>query len=154
VIELFDLSRQGIFEKGADLYRSGWSLREIAIRLKVSKTHVRQSFVDYGVDLRSGNGRPKTTTSTTVRRHIGIAPYGFFSLNGKLSEDPREQHVVEQILNLRSQGLAYNAIAKELNRLKVKPRNSKAWDHSIIRSIIKRYESQKISPKEKSYGSK
>lgn len=138
IIDLFHLGRQGIFQKATPLYASGASLREIAKELGVSKTTIRKALIEGGAVLRSSNGSPSGEFIKTVRRHIGVAPYGFCVIRGQLVKDPKEQVNVQLILKLATGGKSNSAIADYLNDKKIKTRTGGRWDHSTIRSILKR----------------
>ena len=142
-IEIFDLTTQGIFEKAADLYRSGASLREVANDLGFSKTKIRQTLKNGGVELAPTNGGSKFNSLRSTCRHVGNVPFGYIRLEGRLVEDPREQYVVQKILNLAASGLNPSVIAKKLNELKVRPRRSNLWDHSSVRSVLNRHQLKK-----------
>ena len=139
-IDLFHLGAQGIFQKAAPLYASGQSLREIARELGISKTTLRQTLIDGGTELRPSNRSLRNLPKRTPRAHVGVAPYGYCIIHGKLVEVPKEQQTVRLMMRLRSEGKSLTAIADHLNSYKVKPRTAKSWDHSIVRSIIKRHQ--------------
>lgn len=137
-IELFNLSYQGIFAKAAPLYESGLTLREVSRELGVPKTTLRQALLDGGLVLRDQNKKQVKSAPKTSRFHVGIAPYGYCIIRGKLVEHPKEQEVIKTVLTLRSKGKTLMSIAEELNGRKIKPRNASKWDHSTIRSILNR----------------
>jgi hypothetical protein len=137
-IDLFHLGAQGIFQKAGPLYASGRSLRDISKELGISKTTLRKTLIEGGVDLRPSNRSLRDLPARTTRPHVGVAPYGYCVIHGKLVEVPKEQQTVHLILRLRSEGKSLTAIATHLNARKVKPRTAKKWDHSIVRSIIQR----------------
>lgn len=110
------------------------------LRRAISKTTLRQTLIDGGADLRPSNRSRPDNPKRTPRAHIGVAPYGYCIIHGKLVEVPKEQQTVQLILRLRSKGKNLTAIAAHLNSHKVKPRTAKSWDHSIVRSIIKRHQ--------------
>lgn len=138
IIDLFHLDPQGIFQKAAPLYASGASLREISKELGICKTTLSKTLTEGGVDLRSANGGPRQKSIQSVRRHIGVAPYGYCVIRGKLVEVPKEQEVIRLVFKLRSESRTLTAIADHLNRHKLKPRSAKRWDHSTVNSILKR----------------
>lgn len=131
---------QGIFEKAAPFYENGLSLREISKKLDVPKTSLRKALIEGGVVLRDSNRGLTKKDSQSIRRHIGVAPYGYCVINGLLVEVPKEQETVKLVMQLKSAGRNLTAIAKHLNSHKIKTRSSGKWDHSIVRSIINRYE--------------
>lgn len=147
-IDFFHHSRQGIFEKAAPLYKKGMSLRGIAGELGVSKTNIRKTLIENGVDLRESTHVRTHSSKKTSAPHLGVVPYGYYRHLGQLFEDSKEQMVVQSILELKAKGLAYNAIAGRLNDQKIRPRHSKKWDHSTIRSIIHRHDKTKPKHKE------
>ena len=127
----------------------------IAEELGISKTTIRETLIRGGVVLEPSNGRPIVkTVGPLKRRHIGHAPYGFASISGKLVEDPKEQSIVQKILKLRSAEMSLSDIARKLNELKIKPRSSKAWDHSTVRSILNRYQKNEIQIKGENNGTR
>jgi len=142
-IDLFHLGTQGIFRKAAPLYASQRSLREIAKELGVSKTKIRKTLIEGGVDLRSSRRSLRSSPVRTERLRVGAAPYGYCVIHGRLIEVPKEQQTVRLIMQLRSNGKSLTAIAAHLNRHKVKPRKGKGWEYSIVRSIIQRHQTNK-----------
>jgi hypothetical protein len=130
---------QGIFRKSSPLYQSGYSLREISKELGIPKTTIRKSLIEGGVDLRVSNRSRAYNLPETVRPHVGVAPYGYCIIRGKLIPVPKEQEIVQLVVKLKSGGKTLSAIAAHLNNHRVKPRTAKRWDHSIIRSILNRH---------------
>jgi hypothetical protein len=115
-------------------------LRQIANEIGVAKTQIRKALINGGLVLRPSNRRPKGIKSQSATYHIGVAPYGYFIQHGRLIADSREQIVVQKIMKLWSEEKSLSDIARSLNSLKIKPRTAKAWDHSIIRSIVNRHQ--------------
>jgi hypothetical protein len=76
-----------------------------------------------------------------MRKHSarhGAAPFGFEILDCHLVENPRELRTLQKIIELWNAGHGPVAIARDLNRSKLKTRKGKAWDHSVISDIILR----------------
>ena len=117
-------------------------MRQIANEIGVAKTQIRTALINGGLVLRPSNRGPRGATPQSVTYHIGVAPYGYFIQNGRLISDSREQVVVQKIMKLWSEEKSLSDIARALNSLKIKPRTAKAWDHSIIRSIVNRHQSK------------
>ncbi len=115
-------------------------MREISKELGVSKTALRKILIDGGTDLRPSNRSLRDTPKQSARTHVGVAPYGYCVIHGKLVGVPKEQQIVRLIMRLKSEGKNLMAIAAHLNRHKIKPRTAKKWDHSIVRSIIQRHQ--------------
>jgi hypothetical protein len=104
--------------------------------------------VEGGIDLKSG--RPKTAGRSKKARSIrlGVAPYGFAWLRGCLVADPREGEIVRLIVQSWQSGHNFTAITQQLNRLKRRTRSGGAWDHSLVRRIVLRYQQNPDSYKE------
>lgn len=128
----------GFSEKIAEMYAQGHSLRDISATLNIGKTSTLQSLQKQGI----------ATDAKTLRKrgvHIGSTPYGYVLVQGQLQPDPKEQKIVKIIMTKWRSGKPYNTIAKELNAKGIRPRTSKAWDHSTIRSIINRHKDNQQS---------
>jgi hypothetical protein len=140
--EIIDYSSSrlsGLFEKSAPLYQSGVSLQKIAEQMQVSKSCVRDALADGGIRIRPHTGTPEGRSALRERRTAyANAPYGYAFLDGRLNVHPKEIQNVRRIVQLRSRGLNFNAIAKELNAKSIAPRSGKRWDHSVISEIIRR----------------
>ncbi len=141
-IDFHHLQTQGIFLKALPFYESGMPLREIARELNVCKTTVRKALLDGGADLHAASSRPMKGNARSLRPHMGVAPFGYCVIKGRITEVPKEQEAIHFILKCKSSGMNLRAIAEHLDRHKVKPRSAKKWDHSIIRSIVIRYQKQ------------
>jgi len=96
--------------------------------------------IEGGVELRVANRDRKSFELKTECPHIGVAPYGFCIIQGRLVPVPKEQVTVQLVLKLRTEGKTLMDIAEHLNRHRVKPRIAKKWDHSTVRSILKRHQ--------------
>jgi len=131
IIDVSSLTRQGISEKAAQLYELGHSLGQISNTLDVPKTTVRETLIECGVTIRKFRRRHKNCV-------MGTAPFGYAVTLGKLVEDPREQKTVRFIMSQWHLGKGFRDIARTLNVKKTRSRNDKSWDHSVVRSIIKR----------------
>jgi hypothetical protein len=128
-----------LFEKAAPIYQSGASLEKIAEQLQVAKTTVRTALIKGGVRTRPHAGTLDGRRALRERRTAGAnAPYGYAFLDGKLTVHPKEIQNVRRIIQRRSAGLSFTAIAKELNAKSIAPRSGKRWDHSVISEIIRR----------------
>jgi DNA invertase Pin-like site-specific DNA recombinase len=73
-------------------------------------------------------------------KRTGEIPYGFdLALDGKiLVENASEQLSLSLIHDLHQQGRSLRAIADELNNRNIKPKKGIRWNHTTIRSILKR----------------
>ena len=115
------------------------SLQKIAEQVQVSKSSVRDALAEGGIRIRPHNRTPEGRSALRERRTAyANAPYGYAFLDGRLTVHPKEIQNVRRIVQLRSCGLSFNAIAKEINAKSIAPRSGKRWDHSVISEIIRR----------------
>jgi DNA-binding NarL/FixJ family response regulator len=140
IIEISNLTRQGISKKIAELYENGLSTKAVAEELLISKTAVRDHLNDAGVPLRSHSNNQISPNKTGRTRSIKTAPYGYCLVAGKLHEEPREQVILKLILKWWKQGMSHCAIARELNRQNKKPRIASKWSQPTVGFIIKRHQ--------------
>lgn len=137
-IELSPRTPARITEKCAHLYEQGLSLRDIEERTGIPKTSIRETLTKSGMALRNPlNGNAKKIDSQRTKRG-GHTAFGYAYLDGKLVIDPKEQIALRKILKLHQAGKSNQAIANELNHLKVPTRSGKPWIRSVIHSIIQR----------------
>jgi hypothetical protein len=107
------------------------SLQRVAHELKISKTTIRTTLLKSGHTLRPHTGSRQSD-------EVGAAPYGFARIDGTLLKDPKEQRNIQLILSHWKSGMSFTAIAKELNRLKIKPRMASRWSDTSIRNLVLR----------------
>jgi len=138
-IEFPLLSSEGISAKCTQLYQRGYSIREIAKELGVSKTRVLNKLTLAGVPLRPSNADYKKDSSRTPRSGVGNTPFGFARLRGKLVVDAKEIETLRLILQLWRSGKTFHAIAVHLNSHQIKPRKGKAWQFASVRSVIQHH---------------
>jgi hypothetical protein len=143
-IELSSLSKQGISEKASQLYASGLSLRQISRELNCSKTYIRKTLIDSGMDLGLQCSGQKSAGKWARKFRSGNPPFGYRILRGRLILDAAEIEVVLLVMNLWRSGTAHRAIARHLNVHEVKNRKDSSWDHSLVRSIVERHKDKKI----------
>ena len=74
------------------------------------------------------------------RERVGKVRFGYdLAADGvALVENAAEQQAIATMLELRQAGATYRAIAAELNERGVKPKESGAWDNSVVRRILAR----------------
>lgn len=132
MVDYIDISsfwRPRINQKASELYNDGHSLSEVAARLNLPKSTVRNAIQRSGAELRPHARSRKG-------RAIGSAPYGYVWIKGELIEDQREQRVIQIILEHWQAGKKFSAIAEVLNRQKIRPRVAEKWDGGTIRKIL------------------
>ncbi len=140
--------KEGVFQKAAPLYEKGYSLRQIADETGFPRSSIRDALVAGGVDLGSGDRQTSKLAKSARPIRLGVAPYGFAWLRGRLVMDPRESEIVRLIVQSWQSGQNYTAITQQLNRLKRRTRSGGAWDHSLVRRIVLRYQQNPDSYKE------
>lgn len=123
----------------APLYEIGLSLREISDRLRIPKTAVRDALIVNGVSLRSHSPVTADLSNRARKIRIGIPPFGFSWLRGRLVVDPNEIEVVQLVIELWRSGQTYAAITRRMNELGKVNRAGGKWDHSLVRSIVRRH---------------
>jgi hypothetical protein len=139
-IELTYLSQEGIFLKCAPLYRKGRTIRQITKETGIPKSTVRDALKNGGVNLRPSAREPKSRSFMARRPGIGIPPYGFSWHQGHLVVNPQEIETLRLIIKLWQEELSPAAIAARLNGHGNMPRRSSKWDHSAIKKLIVRYQ--------------
>lgn len=137
-IDISHFTKQGISKKAAELYEKGFSTKAISNELGISKTAVNCRLTESGVELRSHSNRQLKTKSSTKKKSIKTAPYGFCLVDGMLHKDPREQSTLKLILKWAAQGKSHCEIARKLNEQKLKPRHALKWSQPTVGFIIKR----------------
>jgi DNA invertase Pin-like site-specific DNA recombinase len=86
----------------------------------------------------------RTRSAMNVKRSrgeriSGHAPYGSdFGANGRLVTNDREQQIITLMRRFRADGMSYRGIASRLDSEGVLPKRGRRWDHTTIRSILKR----------------
>ncbi len=137
-IDVFRFNPSSISQKAVHLYQSGLSLQAVARQVHRSKTYVRKTLVESGVDLRAHSNDQLDGPVKSKSIAIKNASYGFTLVNGVLHEDPKEMAVVQLIIKWWQQGLSQGAIARKLNNQKIKPRKADLWSQPTVGFIIKR----------------
>jgi DNA invertase Pin-like site-specific DNA recombinase len=88
--------------------------------------------------------RERTRSAMNVKRSrgeriSGHAPYGSdFGANGRLVANGREQQVIVRMRELRAEGMSFRGIAGRLDREGILPKRGMRWDHTTVKSILKR----------------
>jgi DNA-binding CsgD family transcriptional regulator len=129
----------GITSKAVEFYASGLSLVQIAQRLNRSKSRIRKSLKEAGVVLRPSYQSSELVRNTPQLNRIGVPPFGYRILRGRLILDAREIEIVHLVMSLWKTGQNFSAIARALNGRNIKNRKATPWDHSLVRSIVERH---------------
>jgi DNA invertase Pin-like site-specific DNA recombinase len=88
--------------------------------------------------------RERTRSAMNVKRSrgeriSGHAPYGSdFGTDGHLVENDREQQIITLMRQFRADGMSFRGIASRLDREGIAPKRGRRWDHTTIKSILKR----------------
>ena len=124
------------------------SLCLISKELNRSKTFVRKTLLESGVDLRPSCQFPELKKKAPKKYHSGVAPFGYRCLRGRLILDAREIEIVHSVMNLWNSGKSYCAIARQLNGQRIKNRKGTPWEHSLVRSIVERHKDKSLNLEE------
>jgi hypothetical protein len=131
VIDISSFCKAAFLKKSAELYASGHSLSEVALKLDAPKSSVRKTLVEGGAAIRPHYKDRKGES-------VGTSVYGFTKVLGELVEDQKEQKIIQLMLHHWRSGKGFTDIARILNRQKIGPRQAKEWDGGTIRKIILR----------------
>lgn len=88
--------------------------------------------------------RERTRNAMSVKRSrgeriSGHAPFGWdFDAGGRLVVNSVEQQTIGYMRQLRAEGLSYRGIATHLDREGVRPKRSRRWMHTTVKSILTR----------------
>lgn len=70
------------------------------------------------------------------RQAYSPTPYGFDRVGDLLVINPEEQKVIEEILDLRTQGWSLRQIASKLNNMGIRGKSGGGWHASSVRSVL------------------
>jgi IS30 family transposase len=110
-------------------------IREIARQMNVSHSTVIECLRKLGIHDKGARKRAITQ---------GQIPFGFDYKNGKLEKNQEEQKVIRLIKQLRSNGLSFRGIAKELNKRLIPTKKDGIWQGSTVSTILSRVGNQKM----------
>ncbi|NBW98881.1 hypothetical protein EBR03_04855 [bacterium] len=94
--------------------------------------------------LRPSCQNPQFKKINPPNHRIGVPPFGYRCLRGRLIWDAREIEIVHLVMNLWTAGQSYSAITKHLNNQGIKNRKATPWDHSLVRSIVERHKEKPL----------
>ncbi|OFZ55144.1 MAG: hypothetical protein A2428_13065 [Bdellovibrionales bacterium RIFOXYC1_FULL_54_43] len=121
------------------MYRAGLSLKQISAQVRKPKTTVRNAIRRAGIELRMAPSPPGNNRRKAKGVRIGIPPFGFSWLRGRLVMNAEEIETLRLIIKLWQEGMTYTSIASHLNGHGIKTRKRSRWDHSLIRRVVLRY---------------
>jgi len=110
------------------------------VQVRKPRTTVRNSLRRAGIELRLSPSLPGKSRRKARGVRVGIPPYGFSWLRGRLVVNAEEIETVRLIVKLWQDGMNYTAIAVHLNGHGIKTRKHSSWDHSLIRRVVKRHQ--------------
>jgi DNA invertase Pin-like site-specific DNA recombinase len=130
----------------ADFDKKGIQLVAIAEGFDMSSPYGRAmaQMASVFAELERAIIRERTRSAMNVKRLrgeriSGHAPYGSdFGADGRLIANDREQQVIVRMRLLRADGLSFRGIAKRLNSEGILPKRGRRWDHTTVKSILKR----------------
>ena len=122
----------------AKLYQSGLSLREIQIKMGVSKASVRRSLIKSGVRIRGYSKELNKQSGSHAFKPRLKPPFGFWLLEGQITKHPKEYPVLLQIIKRWKSGQSLNSISDILNRQQIRSPRGKKWSWNSVATIIDR----------------
>lgn len=144
IIRLSIPARQGIIEKVAEFAANGMSHSWIASELKVTEGWVKRALARQKKIFGSQTKDLSADKKAANRAWHGASPFGFEIIDCRLVENAREIKAIQKIVELWNSGRSMNAVARELNRLKILTRSRRNWEHSVVRSVISRIQQGKF----------
>jgi len=141
IIDFIPLSKPplvAVASEMAELYASGYSLKQIASKLNKAKTTVKSTLESHGVVMRPASGSKKYYRLGQNERRSAHPPFGFVVLRNKFVPHPTEIEILREINQLMKSGRGPRQIANRLNELKLPTRSKRAWAHSVVTGILKR----------------
>jgi site-specific DNA recombinase len=66
----------------------------------------------------------------------GLVPFGYDVEEGKLTDNPQEQRIIQRIIEFRQQGMNYSQIARRLNELGHRTKTGKNWFPQTVKNVI------------------
>lgn len=122
-----------------DLYQKGLSLKDISLNSNIPISTIRDTLVKAGVTLRTTKKSNLKSKNSKMTVFTGQIPYGYCLIEGKLISDPKEQKVINQIIQLWNKGMAFIAIKRWLNEHKIKSKHNRQWNDKTVAAIIRRH---------------
>jgi hypothetical protein len=128
----------------ADLYKKGWSLRDIALEVGCSKNKVRSSVLKTGLELRKPHAQVTAKRGKNGGKQGALPFYGFCYFEGEIVRDPREFPILQLIHRCWKKDQTIHMITQELNRARRPSRTGKKWSWAAVQNIIERFKSKKV----------
>lgn len=122
-----------------DLYKKGWSLRDIAREYGCSRHKVYSQVKKAGVKLRENSAQATPNRKNGVKQNV-LPYYGFCYFEGRITPDPREFPALKLIHRLWKDQRTIHQITLELNRVKIPSRQRKQWSWAAVKNIVQRFE--------------
>jgi len=126
------------------MYKTGLSLREVALRAGLSKTTVRDQLLEFGASLRSRVQSFRTPLQAIRGKLPAKPPFGFWYCEGAVVRHPKEYPMLLVIIRKWKLGQSINSIADELQGKQIPSPMGKKWSWNSVNNIIQRVKSQRL----------
>lgn len=144
IIKLPESETQAINSRFAELYKNGYSLRDISKSTGRAKSVIQRSLVSMGIELRPNVSTPFFKQKKETGKSNTQPPYGFCYFQGKVVPDQKEYENLMLIYELWKLETNPNRIADTLTEKKIQPRLAKSWNRNSVINILNRFENKQI----------
>lgn len=134
----------GISTEVTEKYKKGWSLRDIAKDLGVSKNGVRSILLRGRVTLRENITQATNKRKLNSGKNSARPYFGFCYFEGQIIKDPREFPTLKLIYCRFEQDRTIHEITMELNKVSIPSRSGKKWSWAAVQNIVQRFKDKKI----------
>lgn len=148
VHDFIEITIHLITQENRDLrafYELGHSINEIADRLGLSYSTVRDQLARQGVTLRPNKSVSFSKDQRQTFKNSAPPPYGFCYLEGRLQKDPREYPILQIIDKQIQLGRSPTEIARYLSGKELKTRHGKLWRQAHVFKIVQRLKTSNLN---------
>lgn len=115
-------------EKVLELFHENLTVNEISEKLKRTSKWVRKKLSIFGISV----------IDNKARFNHNEIPFGWREQYGKLVKDSSEQWLLDKMEEDYRSGVTFAAMARNMNRLRIKPRGLKSWHEETVSKVIEK----------------